>query len=133
VHINDCIKAFVTVATETKANQVNSKIFNIGSNNQNVQVVNVANLFKKYFPELNIEVSPDDPDSRSYNVNFDKATKQLNFKPTKYIEDGILEIKEALEKGDVMDDIKTRTLDYYRFLMEADKVLSSLKLGNRLF
>ena len=133
IYINDVIKTFERMVIETKTSKINSQIFNTGSNDQNFQVLNVANLFKKYFSELEIEISPDDPDSRSYNVGFDKIAKYLDFKVTNRLEDGIFEIKEALEKGEIIDDLRTKTLDYYRFLMEANSVLSSLKLNNCLF
>ena len=47
--------------------------------------------------------------------------------------DGILEIKEALERGDVTDDVKTNTMWYYRYLIEADKILAQIKKRNKLF
>lgn len=133
VHIDDCINAFEKVATEAKTSRINTQIFNIGSNNQNYQVYKVANIYKKYFPELEIEIIPEDPDPRDYNVNFDKVSRILGFKVTKNVDDGIVEIKEALEKGIVVDDLRTSTFKYYQYLIEADKVLSSIKLKNRLF
>ena len=133
VHIDDCINAFEKVATEAKTSRINTQIFNIGSNNQNYQVYKVASIFKKYFPELEIEIIPEDPDPRDYNVNFDKVSRILGFKVTKNVDDGIVEIKKALEKGVVIDDLRTITFKYYQYLIEADKILSSIKLKNRLF
>lgn len=133
VHLDDAIRAFEKVAMEPDTAKVKSQIFNIGSNDQNFQVIKAANIFRKYFPELEIEVVPEDPDQRSYHVSFEKAVKYLAFKTNKHVEDGILEIKDALVKGEITDDLRTKTFNYYQYLMEADKILSSIKLKSRLF
>lgn len=133
VHIDDAIRAFETVAVQQDSSKINSQIFNIGSNDQNYQVYQVASMFKKFFSELEIEVVPEDPDPRDYNVSFDKAVNILGYEVTKNIEDGILEIKEALENGVIKDDLRTITFKYYQYLLEADKILSSLKLKGELF
>lgn len=133
VHIDDAISAFENVAQCHDVAKINSQVFNIGSNNQNYQVYQVANIVKKFFPELEIEVIPEDPDPRDYNVNFDKAAHLLSYKVNKSIDDGVSEIKEALENGLIRDDLRTITFKFYQYLLEADKILSSLKLKGRLF
>lgn len=133
IHIDDAVKAFYLLAMEKDINKIQSQIFNIGSNTQNYQVYQVANFFKRYFPGLEIEVAPDGPDKRSYNVNFDKARKVLGYRTQKTIDDAIIKIKKALDNGTVTDDTRTNTLYQYRFLMEADRILSEIKLRGRLF
>lgn len=133
VHIDDVIKAFELVMTENDENKINKQIFNVGSNEQNYQVFQVANQFYNYFPNLEIETTPDDTDLRNYHVNFDKISSVLNFHPTKIISDGIKEIKEALERGKVIDDIKTKTVEFYKYLINADKLLTDIKINNQLF
>lgn len=131
LHVKDAIKAIEIV---NKKNQVNKfEIYNIGSNNQNYQTIQVANEFKKHFPSLNIDIAPDDPDPRSYMVNFDKAENELGFKTKFSIEEGIIEIKNALEKGIISESVKTSTHNYYRYLVEANETLKYVKLKNRLF
>jgi nucleoside-diphosphate-sugar epimerase len=133
IHIDDCIRAFDLVANARKNVKVNKQIFNVGSNAQNYQVFQVANILKKHFPEVSLEITPDDPDQRSYKVNFDKFAKYLMFKPKKTIDDGVREVRSALEKGEIIDDIKTNTSWYYRYLIDADNTLSSVKLKGQLF
>ena len=133
VHIDDCVDAFDIIHNEKIIEKINREIFNIGSNDQNYQVFQVANFFKKHFPDIEIEVAPDDPDKRSYRVSFDKAKKILGFKPKKSIDDGIKEIRDSLEKGEITDDIRTNTSWYYRYLIDADNMLSALKLHGKLF
>lgn len=133
VHLDDCIQAFNLVLNEKVKKKIASETFNIGSNDQNYQVFQVANFFRKHFPEITIEVAPDDPDKRSYRVSFDKARKILGFRTKKTIDDGIIEIRDALERGEITDDIRTNTSWYYRYLIEADKTLDAIKINNKLF
>ncbi|OFY62611.1 MAG: hypothetical protein A3H98_12660 [Bacteroidetes bacterium RIFCSPLOWO2_02_FULL_36_8] len=133
IHIYDLVNAFRLILEEKEESKINGEIFNVGSNEQNFQVVNIANYFRNFFQDLAIEVTPSDPDTRSYRVNFDKITKTLGFTVSKTIDDGILEIKSALDKGIITDSIQTRTLDYYKYLISADKILSSVKISGRLF
>lgn len=132
IHIDDCIRAFFLVIT-APTKQVNGGIYNVGNNDQNYQVFQVANILKKFFPEIAIEVTPDDPDQRSYRVSFDKFTKAFNFITKKSIQDGVMEIKEALEKGEINDDLRTNTSWYYKYLIESDQILSSIKIRGKLF
>jgi len=133
VHVDDLIKAFYTVVKEEDINKINKEAFNVGSNEQNYQVYQVANMFKKHFNDLKIEVIPDDPDLRNYHVNFDKISNTLGFKVDKSIDDGILEIRDALERGLIDDDIKTKTVEYYKYLINADEILKKVKIEGNLF
>lgn len=134
IHIADCVKAFSLLIEEKSKSKVNKQIYNVGSNKQNFQVFQVANHFKRHFPTITIEIAPDDPDQRSYFVNFDKIYDALGFTTEKTIDDGIEEIKDALDKGSITDEnTRTHTLRHYQYLLEADRILSSVKLKNKLF
>lgn len=133
LHIMDMVKAFELVLNEEDTSKINKEAFNVGSSEQNYQVYQVANMVKKFFPGLILETTPDDPDPRTYHVNFDKIKNVLGFTPSKTPQDGIVEIKEALENFQITDDLRTRTVDYYKYLIEADKVLQKIKLGGELF
>jgi len=133
VHIKDVIEAFHRIMIEEDIKKINKEIFNVGSNEQNYQVRQIATKIKGHFQDLIIEETPDDPDQRSYKVSFNKIKKLLAFNTQVSVDEGILEIKDALEKGEITDDIKTNTMWYYRYLLEADSILSSVKIRNRLF
>lgn len=131
LHIDEAIRAFeIGIKHEL---QDKYEIFNIGSNENNFQTIQVANELKKYFPSLDIEITPDDPDPRNYRVSFNKATKQLRFKTKKTLHEGIAEVKDALEKGLIKDGIETSTHKYYQYLMEANDILGFVKLKKKLF
>lgn len=133
VHIDDVIKAFGMVAEEPQKEKINKQIFNVGSNEQNYQVFQVAHQFRKYFPSVIIEETPDDADQRNYHVNFDKITNTLDYRVEKTIYDGIVEIRAALEKGEIADTLVTKTVEHYKYLINADLALSKIKLGSVLF
>jgi nucleoside-diphosphate-sugar epimerase len=132
VHVQDVARAFLTVLKAPK-DKVQGQIFNVGSNRQNYQVIQIANMVKEIFPDIRIDVVPSDPDNRNYNVNFDKIKKELGFTAEKSVRDGILEIKKGLEKGIIHDSLKTMTLDYYKYLLEANHVIKEINLKGRIF
>lgn len=132
VHIQNVCQAFVKVL-QAPPSKIQKQIFNVGSNEQNYQVIQIANMVKQIMPETVIEKVPADPDKRNYNVQFDKIEKILGFKSEKKVKDGIIEIKQGLENGVITDDLKTRTLDYYKYLIEANHVIKQINLKGKIF
>lgn len=132
VHIQDVANAFISVM-EAPAKKIQKQIFNVGSNEQNYQIYQIAQMIKKIMPETIIEKVVSDPDKRNYNVNFDKIHKVLNYRTEKKVTDGILEIKNGLEAGILTDAPQTRTLDYYKYLLEASQVLKEVSLKGKIF
>lgn len=118
VHVKDTAEAFI-MAMEAPADKVCGEIFNVGSNDQNYQIINLAHLVKKEIPGIHIEVAPDDADKRNYNVNFDKITNMLGFKARYKAEDGVREVVQAIKDG-VLTDLDNKK--YYNL-----KVLKALE------
>jgi len=131
VHVRDAVRAYQMVL-EAEPPLVQKQIFNIGSNDQNYRISQLALAVKEHFPETTVDYAPDDPDRRDYQVSFDKVTSTLGFRPTLRVADGVREIRDALARGLVSDDIKTMTVKYYRYLIEADAVLRDVKLNGVL-
>ena len=102
VHVEDVAKAFI-IALEAPLEKVKGEIFNVGSNEMNFKVKDVAEKIKKVMPSIEIEYAPSDKDNRSYRVSFDKISKVLGFRTTKSIEDGINEISKAIKDGTLKD------------------------------
>jgi len=149
VHISDIADAHIAVL-EAPIEKIKGEAFNIGSNELNFQMESLAERVKACIPEIEVEKVIEDPDKRSYNVCFDKAEKVLGFKAKKTIEEGINEIKEAIQTGKISDpeDIKYYNLkvlkknleekkerDFLPFALpligkeEEDEVLDSLRSG----
>jgi nucleoside-diphosphate-sugar epimerase len=98
VHVRDAARAFV-LALEAPPEKVSGRIFNVGSNEQNVQFKDLAAILLKAMPEAAIETVPQPPDLRDYHVAFDRIRETLRFEPEYTVLDGIAEISEALKSG----------------------------------
>ena len=98
VHARDAARAFA-LALAAPAELVRGQVFNVGSNRQNVQFKDLAQILLRVIPNANIETVPQPPDLRDYHVCFDKISKILHFSPTMEPSDGIAEIREALLNG----------------------------------
>ena len=130
VHLSDVSKAFLTVMREKKEN-VNKEIFNIGLDN--FQIKNLAFLVREELPHsVEIDLAPDDPDKRDYNVVFKKAEQKIGFKASVEVVQGIKEVYEALKSGKVDIGPKTVTVQWYKNILEAKALLDSVSLEGRV-
>ncbi len=132
IHVRDVSRAFQAVM-EAPREKVAGEAFNVGSNDQNFQVFQVAQMVRDVVPNTDVIVVPDDPDKRTYNVEFSKISRTLDYKTVTSPYEGIVEIKQALERGLVDDVIQTRTVEFYRYLLEAQKVLNEVCLDGKIF
>jgi len=117
VHVRDVSRA-LAMGLESNKN-IGGEIFNVGSNDQNYQIKDVA---KKIFETLSLEEKYNwvgSPDNRSYKVKFDKIFTKLNFKPEWDIGEGAKEVMNALKQGIIKyGDDRTITVKWYKHLME---------------
>lgn len=127
VHIKDTSKAFIMVL-EADKDLVNKEIFNVGSNEQNYQIKPLAEIIADAIGlPFNFEWYGS-PDKRSYRVDFSKIRDILGLKPKYTPKEGAKEIYDALVEGKVKDDIKTRTVEWYKFLLNAQKIIKEVEL-----
>ena len=132
IHIKDTANAFIKVI-EADKKIVQNEIFNVGSDEFNYQILNLAYIIRENIPfSIEIEVAPDDADKRDYRVSFKKIKQKLNFIPKYTPVDGIKEIYEVLKYGKVDTGIKTNTMRWYKYLMEAKKVLDEVMISGKL-
>lgn len=132
VHVRDVGDAFALAMT-ADAKLVNGEVFNVGSTQNNVQILNLAFRVRDAIPGTEVVHAPTDPDLRDYNVNFDKVQKVLDYSTKRTIDDGIQEVLEALKSGALdPDDRRWYTLKQYLFLREAERVHAEMSLEGRL-
>jgi nucleoside-diphosphate-sugar epimerase len=130
VHLSDVSNAFITVLN-SDSKKINNQIFNVGLDN--FQIKNLAYLVREQLPfPVEIDMAPDDADKRDYNVVFDKAKKILGFEAKVDITKGIQEIYQSLKKGIVDIGPKTVTVQWYRNIIDAKKLIDSVSLDNRI-
>ena len=97
-------KIFYIFQAWVKAEKIHKQAFNVGY--RNINIMELAQLVKRTLkdPKITFEVTPTD-DKRSYHINSDKIKKALGFETKFTVEDAILSIKEAYEKGLIIDGL----------------------------
>ena len=117
VHVLDVCKA-IYLAMEAEESKVCGEVFNVGSNDQNIQIFELA---RRVAEAIGVEFNYEwygFPDHRSYRVDFSKIRDVLGFKPDYTIEDGAREVYEAIKNGKLNpDDENTITVEWYKKLI----------------
>ena len=73
-----------------------------------------------------------DPDSRSYQISFKKINKTLGYKTKFSVSDGAREIFDALKRGKTTDSIQTKTVEWYKYLLDAQKMTDSVTINGKV-
>jgi nucleoside-diphosphate-sugar epimerase len=130
IHVNDVSKTFVSLL-QMEEHLVNKQIYNVGF--KNFQIKEIAYKIRELLPfDVDIELAPDDIDSRNYNVSFDKIKKLTAFEPKNDISSGVSEIYRALTENKVDVGIKTITVQWYKNILESADLLKNITLNNRV-
>jgi nucleoside-diphosphate-sugar epimerase len=132
VHVKDTSDAFIK-ALESDPELVSGQIFNVGSNEQNVQIFDLAKFVAGSIDlPFNYEWYGS-PDKRSYKVSFDKIRRTLDYKPNYTPKEGSREVFKALKEGRLNpDDPKTITVKWYHHLLEMHAFLRDVEIGGAL-
>lgn len=77
VHGLDIAKA-IRCVLDAPQDQVWAEVFNVGSNEQNYRVRDIAEIVVEAFPDCAISFGEPSADNRSYKVNFDKIHSRLD-------------------------------------------------------
>ena len=100
LHVQDAAQAFLC-AVESRPGKEN--IFNVGSDEQNFTVGEIAEHVAQQVPNTQIEYAPNGHDLRSYRVSFDRIRNQLGFKAGRTVDDAISEVGQLMHSGVVSD------------------------------
>lgn len=132
VHVKDTSNAFIKVV-ESEAEVVNGQTFNVGNNEQNVQIFDLAESVAESIKlPFNYEWYGS-TDTRSYRVSFDKIKETLNFRPSRTPSDGAREVFDALKEGKLNgDDPKTITVKWYKHLLDAHALIKDIEIKGAL-
>jgi nucleoside-diphosphate-sugar epimerase len=125
IHIRDTSKAFIAALGADK-DKINGERFNVGSNEQNYQIMQCGELVAKGLGKPFEFTWYGEPDHRSYRVNFDKIKNVLGFTPDWTADKGAAEIAEALESGAVKANEVTKTVSWYASLLEWEKRIKDI-------
>ena len=99
VHVEDIARAFISVL-QAPREAVHNQAFNIGSNGENYQILELAKIVESTVPGCRIEFAKDaSPDKRCYRVDFGKFQSRFpNYKPKWDARSGALDIYESYRK-----------------------------------
>jgi nucleoside-diphosphate-sugar epimerase len=102
VHVEDIARAFIACLRAPNS-RVAYEIFNVGSNDLNSTLGDLAARIKAQVPDAEIVYVENASDHRNYRVNFSKVSELLEFDCQYSLDYGIAEIKRAIQSGLITD------------------------------
>lgn len=102
VHVDDAAEAIMRTL-EAPLSLVGDQIFNVGSDEQNYTIQQAAEIVARLVPTAELIVEGADTDPRDYRVSFGKLNRTLGFEPQWTIEQGVKQVIDAIENGNVKD------------------------------
>lgn len=131
VHIEDISRAFVALM-EAPIEDIHNEAFNVGRNEDNYQVKEIANIVAEVVPNSHVELSKDHfPDARNYKVDASKIAKQIpGFQPVWTAKKGAEQALEAYkELGLTLEEfegIRFQRIGHIKHLLDAKKINNDL-------
>jgi len=132
VHVKDTCRAFVAVLNADKG-KINGEIFNVGSKDQNVQILPLARTVAE---AINVPFEMEwygDPDLRSYRIDFGKIEKTLSYEAKLRPADGAREIYAALKDGSLTVQDKHFTVKWYKAIQDWKDHLDDIVIDGKVF
>ena len=105
LHVQDAADAFLT-AIEAPGEAAG--IYNVGCDEQNFTIGQIADKVALHVPGVSVEHRPSGDDARSYRVSFERIRKNLGFQPKRTVDDAIEEVLGLLSSGEVADFTEDR-------------------------
>lgn len=132
VHIEDISRAFAAVL-EAPREIVHNRAFNVGRQEENYQIRDLAEIVKQTVPGCSIEYAEDaGPDTRCYRADFSRITRELpEFKPQWNARAGAKQLYEAYQavgiKVEDFEGKKYKRIDHIQQLMGAGLLGADLR------
>lgn len=102
LNVEDAAQAYLQCLS-APLNKVKGEVFNVGADNNNYKIIDIAKVVKKCVPEADFIIEDKISDLRNYFVSFSKLKKQLKYKAVKTLEGSIFRMKKAIEEGEIKD------------------------------
>ncbi len=106
-HVYDIARACVLALNYCNKNNC-CNIYNVGDTSENYQKKMIAEEIMKIAPDTKINYIKKDEDPRDYKVDFSKIKRELNFKITKKVPDGVFEISQLIRKNILLDPYSSK-------------------------
>jgi nucleoside-diphosphate-sugar epimerase len=102
VHVWDVARS-IRHALTSPIQDAGNEVFNVGSDEQNYQLWDIADIIQSQIPSAEIKQVKQEHDGRNYRVSFAKIREALGFTPGKTVVDGIQQVKAAIDRGEIED------------------------------
>jgi nucleoside-diphosphate-sugar epimerase len=104
VHVRD-VCAAISLALDAEEGRVRGQIFNVGGDAQNHTKDEVVEMVRRHVPGTEVEIRDltFGGDMRDIRVSFAKIRSVLGFVPTRDVESGVREVRDALQDGLIRD------------------------------
>ncbi len=110
--VEDAAEVYVR-CLEANLQDVGNQIFNVGSNNQNYQIDEVAEIIGNALGGIPISRDNSNLDARDYRVCFAKLNQMLGFTPQQTVDDAARKIWEKLQSGIIGDPTQRIYYNHY--------------------
>jgi len=131
LHIKDAVRAYQMIIA-AKKKTLSGQIFNIGSDDQNYSIYDLAKETGDAISNDYVLDAQDTPDNRSYVASFAKIRNSIGFEPKYSVEDGSKEIHNALKSGELEYSIKHITLKWYKHIEDNPELAKRLSMNGIL-
>jgi nucleoside-diphosphate-sugar epimerase len=120
------------IVLEAPVEKIHNQAFNVGTNEENYQIKEIAEQVEKTVPDSHVEIlNKTGPDERTYRVDFSKLKKTLpQFKPTWNLRKGVEELCQAY-KNFGLTEKDFESPKYFR-VKWIRRLIESKKLDNNL-
>jgi len=112
LHVKDAANAYIK-CLELPIDKVGNQIFNVGSEEQNYKILEIAEIIKNTLKDVKIVVEKSNIDARDYKVSFEKIKNRLDFKVQYKISDAVTEIYENLKNGVIKNPLAKVYYNHY--------------------
>lgn len=132
VHVGDVARVLAWAAQEAGRDEIAGQTFNVGIETNQMTVRALANRVAMIYPGVKIHMIPDDADNRTYHLSFSKLRK-VNKMVWNSVDNGIWEVRQALQNGQTaFDDPATKTVNWYKSMLEWNARIETMKCNGRL-
>ncbi len=113
LEVGDAAEAYIS-CLKAPFSKIKGAVFNVGSNEQNYRIIDIANCVKECIPDAKLTVEEGNSDARNYVVSFALINKYLKFKVQGSLRKAILRIKDSIQKKEIkdVDDKKYYNVEY---------------------
>jgi nucleoside-diphosphate-sugar epimerase len=109
VHVRDVVRG-ISLALSAPPDKIRGQVFNLGSDSGNYTKDEIITLVRKHVD--GVKITHKDlsfgGDMRDITVSFAKIKRELGFESTISVEDGIVEVRDALTSGLIKDATDSR-------------------------